>query len=680
MPLIAAAHVAIVLKAVLAFVVFGMTAMTAVSVTGFPDGFGVTDLPQLAVQFGLNPGPFADSSGVVLEGYNTQVDIQQLWDYTPTPTLPLQKSYAVPSYSHLRPTSTLPASRNAEQPPAPATTAPAPPLFAKSIYTLSTFISHAKEQQVWRHVWAIACGILLSSCLTAIAVFLPRQPISYQQMVRLGGNAIQLLEWLTMTFLESSHDLNIWASIVIVLLLKYLKEEESRRAAWQAVERQRLGDIANASITETLADWKAQSIRIANEEFERQREAHKEKLDATYDRNVFATADIEAEFGPSLRNAEAEVRGRLSKISVQENSREDIIGIFMNVLYSFTYAMAVETSRPEGQDTRYLSVIEWQRSLIESLCSLNKYREEAHAEDEELVRMLCRYDKHGRLIVPEGEQAKEPWNMYSKKDDKFIVSPPDGPTALSVMASISAAPFQTRPDTLLDSDPNWRRFLASVAATRPEQEARLASMDEDFDEEEVRDDVGSELEPSKLQKGGVAQSRDLPLKIVEEDFNIKEAVRQDVGSELQSSELQEREVAEPRKTAQKTAEEDPNLDEEEVRKDLGSEPQPTELEEREASETKRLALQIAEEELSLLEWKLRYLESGFGTPDDPNPKPFSDADPPASTAGLTGDAAIAMQLKLEEEATWRSGTIKPVKRAIRNLQEEIAMMHTGIFH
>ena len=679
MPLIAAAHMAIVLKAVLAFVVFGTAAVTTVAVTGFPDGFGVTGLPQLAVQFGLNPGPFADSSGVVLEGYDTLVDIQQLLDYKPTPTLPLQKCYGVPSYSHLRPIPTLPPTRNAEQPPAPATSAPAPSLFAKSISTLSAFVSHAKEQQVWRHVWAIACGVFLSCCLTAIAVFLPRQPISYQKMVQLGENAIQLLVWLTITFLESSHDLNIWASVVIVLLLQYLKEEESRRAAWQAVEQQRLFDIANTFITETLVNWKAQSIWIANEEFERLRKAHQEKLDATYDRNVLATADIELNFGPSLQNAEAEVRGRLSKISVQENRREDIIGIFMNVLYSFTYAMAVEDSRPEGQGTRYLSVIEWQRSLIESLCSLNKYREEAYAESEELIRMLCRYDKDGRLIVPDGEQAEDPWGKYSKKDDKFIVSPPDGPTALSMMASLSAAPLQTRPDTLLDSDPNWRKFPASVAAKRPGQEARLASMDENFDEEEVRDDVVSELQHSELQKGEVRKSRDLPLKIVEEDFNFKQAVRQDVGSEPQSSRLRECEVAESKKIALKTKKEDPNFDKEEVSKDQGSEPQPTEHEDREAAETKRLALQIAEEELSLLKWKLRYLESGFGTPEDPSPKPFSDADPPASTAGLTGDALIAMQLKLEEEAIWRSSTITALKRALRNLEEEITMMHTGIF-
>ena len=49
-PPISAAHMAIVVKAGLALVVLGLTTMTAVAVTGFPDSFAITEMLPASVR------------------------------------------------------------------------------------------------------------------------------------------------------------------------------------------------------------------------------------------------------------------------------------------------------------------------------------------------------------------------------------------------------------------------------------------------------------------------------------------------------------------------------------------------------------------------------------------------------------------------------------------------------
>ncbi len=215
---------------------------------------------------------------------------------------------------------------------------------------------------------------------------------------------------------------------------------------------------AEAYIKEILAKEKARMNRIANREFRRLRKDHENTLKATYERDVFAAANIEPSFGPSLRNAEVELRNRLGGVTIEEGVREDIMGIFKGILYSFTYALSVEESGPEGRNTRYLSFIDGQNHLIECLRLLHKHREDAYAENEDLVRSLCRYDENNKLMIPYGDEERDPWDKYSAKDDKFILSPLDGPTALSMKVCISAPPFQGRPDADLELDPHWQRF------------------------------------------------------------------------------------------------------------------------------------------------------------------------------------------------------------------------------
>ena len=70
-----------------------------------------------------------------------------------------------------------------------------------------------------------------------------------------------------------------------------------------------------------------------------------------------------------------------------------------------------------------------------------------------------------------------PWTEYSRTDDKLILSPLDGPAALSMKVSVSSAGFHSRPDALGGSDPHWQKFLDSIERQREEQEVRHASAD-----------------------------------------------------------------------------------------------------------------------------------------------------------------------------------------------------------
>ena len=47
----------------------------------------------------------------------------------------------------------------------------------------------------------------------------------------------------------------------------------------------------------------------------------------------------------------------MNRVRMTVDQREDIIEIFNKVLHSFTYALALEESKPDGAHARYLSVI-----------------------------------------------------------------------------------------------------------------------------------------------------------------------------------------------------------------------------------------------------------------------------------------------------------------------------------
>ena len=150
---------------------------------------------------------------------------------------------------------------------------------------------------------------------------------------------------------------------------------------------------------------------------------------------------------------------RLGGVTIEESLREVIIGIFKGILYSFTYALSIKESGPGGRNTRYFSIIDGQNRLIESLRLLLEHRENAYAENEELVRSVWRYNKSKKLVIPYRDEGRVPWDVYSAKDDRFILSPFDGPTALSMRVSLLAPPLQGRPDANLELDPHWQRFF-----------------------------------------------------------------------------------------------------------------------------------------------------------------------------------------------------------------------------
>ena len=308
---------------------------------------------------------------------------------------------------------------------------------------------------------------------------------SSQANVQLATKANQLLERLTDVAVRKFQHPSTLESAIQKLLVDYVDGEEAERAEWRTVERRRVFEETQTYIKEVLGKERVKMNRTANQEFKRLHQIHEDKLKASFERDVFAAANIEPSFGPSLRNAEAELRGRLGKITMDEGPREAIIRICKNVLYSFTYSMAIEESGPGRHVTRYLSIIDGQKDLIEALRLLHKYREKAFAENEDLVRSLCRYNNSGDLIVPDHQMRMDPYDKYSAKDDTFITSPLDGPTALSMKVSLSSARFQGNSDAYLESDPHWQRFVNSTAEKQAEQEERLACGDKEPNEDEI---------------------------------------------------------------------------------------------------------------------------------------------------------------------------------------------------
>ena len=230
----------------------------------------------------------------------------------------------------------------------------------------------------------------------------------------------------------------------------------------------------------SIGMYKARTNGIPNLEFRRPRQVQADNPTAFYEQYLFATADIEPNFGPSIQNAETEFRSRLERVEGDIGKQADIVAFFRKTLDSFTRALAVAEATSEGRNTRYLTVIQDQDRLIDELRMLHEYREQAFQGNEELIQLLCQSDKGGLLEILEGKKQKHPVDKYSAEYDKFIISPLDGPATLSMKVSVRSAPFHRRPVTILDSDPHWQKFLESTAEKGSEQEARLASYEDDL--------------------------------------------------------------------------------------------------------------------------------------------------------------------------------------------------------
>ena len=585
---------------------------------------------SVAVRFGQNTGSEACPTCLFVNSDKTyggrQLDVQQLLNEKPTPTLPLKISFAAPASLHPRPTPTP------QLPPPPSNTAPASSSFselitpqpgpsklplwsrnlfryiAESAHALNFTVSRAKEQQPWM---VIACGIIWSLfTATTVSYLLRRSP--FRGNLRMAININQLLERATLTILDISYIAKILVSELITVLKDCFEGAGTSRANCQIFKERRLADMAKTRIKETLAKETADLNQRANQALKKLRKMDQVRLNAARSRSTrrlqrrtrllisrvcenaihepdtLATANFEPSFGPSLQNAEREFRGRLRKVGMEEGMRENTIGIFNTVLYSFAYALAAEESRPEGGNARYLSVIDGQNHLINSLRELHVHREKRFAENEELVRMLCRYDKRGRLIVPDGHEDEAPWNAYSADEDIFITPSLGGPVGLSMKVSVSSASFHNRPDAVLGSDPHWQKFLELTAGKRSEQEERLASLKECSIEDEEEDGVN-------MVDEGALETRNV-LQHSEEEYPGYDGVEENIGI-------------------------------------------------KDASEHNHCDVAASDDDLSL---SAECLKVGYGTPKDSNPQPFSDIAMAISTQ-MADDAALAREL---QEAEW----------------------------
>ncbi len=704
MPPIPAAHMAMILKAALYFVAFGLTIMAAVKSVGFADDYhnrptqsSITSLHHsLAVK--LQPGSGSEPCPTCLfigSDDGRLIDVQQLSSEAPTPTIPLKVSFAAPSTLH------------PEQTPNPQTTSKA---ILESKLTTTEMVSSLFSQQilpppgasklqiilVWcqnlfryigeivnttsvsilraikQQAWGIACGIMGTVSVAAtVNTFLPRlnfwnshwtmgkdlgKVTSSQTKAQLATKANRLLKKIMAIVHENFPDSNTMMSAVQRILVEYVNGTE-------------------AHIEKTLAKEKAWLNAT---------------LKATYERDVFAAANIEPSFGPSLRNAEVELRNRLGGATIEEGVREDIIGIFKGILYSFTYAISVEESGPGGRNTRYLSFIDGQNHLIECLRLLHKHREDAYAENEDLVRSLCRYDVDNKLIIPYGEEERDPWDKYSARDYKFILSPLDGPTALSMKVSLSAPPLQGRLDANLELDPHWQRFLDSVARKEAEQDARHASAVREPIKEKAETHSGIEDagvqehdDTSRIDDGGYPgpgvniASEQTHHDTPRDDETIPSAAAPNGLSEddLESSPEGDNDIV-------SAIHEDAESSQKECRDQKGE----SILYQKRCSKLIMCSgpmdhsfdgqLDTAKSTLSCVQWQIRYLRSGHGTPEDPYARPLSEI-PPTTAIEETGDAALARKFQEEEYTLWRKEKIESYERQVERLSASIVSLEAA---
>ncbi len=716
MPPIPAAHMAMILKAALYFVAFGLTIMAAVKSVGFADDYhnrptqsSITSLHHsLAVK--LQPGSGSEPCPTCLfigSDDGRLIDVQQLSSEAPTPTIPLKVSFAAPSTLHPEQTPNPQTTSKAILESKLTTTEMVSSLFSQQILpppgasklqiilvwcqnlfryigeivnTTSVSVSRAIKQQAW----GIAYGIVGTLSVAAtVNTFLPRLNVwkshwtkgkdlgkvtSSQTKAQLATKANRLLKKIMAIVDGKFPDSNTMMSAFQRILVEYVNGAE-------------------ALIEETLAKEKARYNRIANRELRRLRKDHENKRKATYERDVFAAGNIEPSFGPLLRNAEVELRNRLGGVTIEEGVREDIIGISKGILYSFTYAISVEESGPGGRNTRYLSFIDGQNHLIECLRLLHKHREDAYAENEDLVRSLCRYDVDNKLIIPYGEEERDPWDKYSARDYKFILSPLDGPTALSMEVSLSAPPFQGRPDADLELDPHWQRFLDSIARKGAEQDARHASAVREPIKEKAEvhsgiEDAGVQEydDTSRIDDGGYPgpgvniASEQTHHDTPRDDETIPSAAAPNGLSEddLESSPEGDNDIV-------SAIHEDAESSQKECRDQKGE----SILYQKRRSKLIMCSgpmdqffdeqIGTAKSTLSWVRWQIRYLRSGHGTPEDPYARPLPDI-PPTTAIEETGDAALARKFQEEEYTLWRKDKIDIYERQVERLNASIASL------
>lgn len=600
-------------QSVLALLGIGVSVGTGIAVVGslYDSGYGSAGtLPHafqnpVAVRFmptlGLETCPtclFVRSDDVLLD----PIDPTPSLDHAPTPTVPLESSYEGPFISHPKSTPTSPT-------------------------------SHSQDQLDWNIRWYFACGVGMSATVTAIVMFFLLRTNLSQKCLQLAIKTKRILEKFTTKISSSSYNPKRGFAAIHALLENYFIDEE------------RLARIAEIRFKDTVAEEKAKLYKLMIHELEKSRKIQADELNERYERyersERFATAEIETSFGPSVENAEREFSERLEKFRMTEGTRTEITGFFRDTLHIFSHAVAVAESRPEGRNTRYMSVIQEQERLIGALHSLNQYREQAFLEHEDLVRCLCHFNIFGELEVPRGHEHCPPWNKYSMEDRAFITSPPDGPTALSKKLSVSSAPFERRPVTILDSDPHWKKFLDSTHRKQAEQETRLA------------------FRPPVLQKD-----------VKEKVYICKDGSNLDI---CDASECSYEEPYEETEVGVDTESEDARG---QIHINVGrSDGHPSSHEgeaENERDNKEAIALRQAESNLNWLKGVLTSMKARHGAPKSSNPLKAFQLTPPAVATKVTGEIAMVRQLQEQEWAEC------PVEAAIEDCEVHIEMLEVDI--
>ena len=604
MPSVSVACIAMALKAMFAMVVFGAT---GVAVVGFANdyNFGSTGIPfPLAVQYQMvkfTSDFNAGSCHTCLHIRSDDAGIQQLWD-KPSPTLPLKISYAA-SYIHSKPTPTPPPTARK------ATSAPASSSISRLIapsHGASTLAASSMSRQnllrcLANFVFALACSapwviickiIWLLSFMATMAYLIPR-PKPFQRCLQLPKKAKEVL-----------------GKVLAIALVSFHKP----------------------AMLLSIGMYKARTNGIPNLEFRRPRQVQADDPTAFYEQYLFATVDIDPSFGPSIQNAETEFRSRLERVEGDIGKQAEIVAFFRKTLDSFTRALAVAEATPEGRNTRYLTVIQDQDRLIDELRMLHEYREQAFQGNEELIQLLCQSDKDGFLEILEGKKQKHPVVKYSAEYDKFIISPLDGPATLSMKVSVQSAPFHRRPVTILDSDPHWQKFLESTAEKGSEQEARLASYEDDLNKWDEKE--GEDAKDGCVQRTcNVSQfSSD---EYFEEARGGDDIGRDNIGGDDSGGD------------------------------DIGVND----------ADSPNEALKL-KSNLAWFEWKLACMKGSQGTPRGSDSKQFSDK-PPAITARVTNETADARWM---QEQTWadypKQFAIRDCESSIDILKVEIACMES----
>ena len=494
-----------VLKAMMALVVCGLTAIAAVKGVGFlnEDYLGNTAIPftasrsslvvDLVSKSGSDSCPtciFADSDGTLLDYYGRPIDMRLLSVTRPSATLPLRPSFAPDTISHLEPTSTHPVVSQIAPSPKPATTVPAFTLLyyiGQLVKTMSASISRLRRQKTRSIARGVIYAVIWTISSTAAVPFLPRQldfrnisipatakvllrqitfheshwlkskglgkDVTSQAEAQLLTKANRLLKDLNAIPDQYSRDPAKMIPAVRSRLTEYVSDEAASRTEWQAAEKGRLN-------------------RIANHRFKQLRKIHENELKATYvrdvARDVAAAKGVKGALLKQITAAKSDFQTQIERLGLRKETEETVGVISDSVLVRLNLILRTAISDWKKQQDEYVSVIAEQKAQIQSLRLQLKGRAET-----------CEVDKHAaQPRNADGQEDQDLQDDYSTKDGESFNPPLDDFTALNMDVSLSPRQFSNRSDADLDADPRWHQYLAKIAEENAVHEGKCRSVEE----------------------------------------------------------------------------------------------------------------------------------------------------------------------------------------------------------